>query len=109
MQFLSRGRRNYIHIDYKSCEKNFCRECEKIPNTLKLGDGKVERYSNGRTDIAVIRDGSTYTVYNYNSDEVLTSLTRKQTVDLLHKVNEAYSSKKVLNNALDNGIINTNK
>ena len=62
---------------------------KKIPSTITLGDGKIQRYTSGRVDIAVSRNGSSFIVYDYNSGDTSRSLTRVETNTVLAEMKAA--------------------
>ena len=65
---------------------------KKIPSRVVLGDGKVERYKTDKVDIAVYREGDSFTVYDYNENAPSRALTRAEVNNVLEQIKSADSA-----------------
>lgn len=65
---------------------------KKIPSRVMLGDGKVERYKTDKVDIAVYREGDSFTVYDYNENAPSRALTRAEVNNVLEQIKSADSA-----------------
>ena len=65
---------------------------KKIPSVIRLGDGKVERYKTDKVDIAVYREGDSFTVYDYNENAPSRALTRAEVNSILEQMRSADSA-----------------
>ena len=70
---------------------------KKIPSTIRLGDGKVERYKTDKVDIAVYRNGDSFVVYDYNENAPSRALSRAEVNSLLEQMRSGEGA------AIDNG------
>lgn len=61
-----------------------------IPKLINLASDGSRRYSDGELDIAVSKQGDSYTIYNYSTDTLSKSMTRKEINAFLRE----YSTKK---------------
>ena len=57
-----------------------------------LGDGKVERYKTDKVDIAVYREGNSFTVYDYNEKAPSRALSRSEVNSVLEQLKSADSA-----------------
>ena len=65
---------------------------KKIPSVIRLGDGKVERYKTDKVDIAVYREGDSFTVYDYNENAPSRALSRAEVDSVLEQLKGADSA-----------------
>ena len=49
-----------------------------MPKAIALGDGKIKRFSDADSNIAVARMGDSFIIYDYNSGKVTRSMTRAE-------------------------------
>ena len=85
---------------------------KKIPSTIRLGDGKVERYKTDKVDIAVYRNGDSFVVYDYNENAPSRALSRAEVNSVLEQMKSADSAAdvaKVLNSAENAELTNINQ
>ena len=59
---------------------------KKIPSTIGLGDGKVERYKIDKVDIAVYRNGDSFVVFDYNENAPSRALSRAEVNSVLEQM-----------------------
>ena len=59
---------------------------KKIPSVIRLGDSKVERYKTDKVDIAVYREGDSFTVYDYNEGTPSRALSRAEVNSVLEQM-----------------------